>query len=84
MKISFVKYKNDLANYKMAKGLGFDVFEIDNPEDIDKTIDKLEEQKYTTIFIPNDLASFSEKMFSKYQYSDKFNIILTPSKEKDV
>ena len=84
MKISFIKYKDDLENYKIVKGLGFDVFEIDKPEEIDNKIDELEKQKYTTIFIPNNLAVFSEQLYDKYKYNDKLNIILTPTKEKDV
>lgn len=84
MKISFIKYKKDLDSYKLAKGIGMDVFEIDKPEDIDKKIEELKEQKYNTIFIPNNLASFSEEIFSKYKYSENLKIILTPSKEKDV
>lgn len=81
MKISFIKYKNDNSSYKMAKGLGMDVFEIDDPELLDKKIEELEKDEYTTIFIPNNLASFSEKLFSKYQYKENIRIILTPSKD---
>ena len=40
MKVSFIKYKNDNKSYKMAKGLGMDVFEIDSPELIDKKIEE--------------------------------------------
>ena len=50
MKVSFIKYKNDSKSYKMAKGLGMDVFEIDSPELIDKKIEELEKDEYTTIF----------------------------------
>ena len=49
MKVSFIKYKNDNKSYKMAKGLGMDVFEIDSPELIDKKIEELEKDEYTTI-----------------------------------
>ena len=62
MKVSFIKYKNDSKSYKMAKGLGMDVFEIDSPELIDKKIEELEKDEYTTIFIPNNLACFSEQI----------------------
>ena len=67
MKVSFIKYKNDNKSYKMAKGLGMDVFEIDSPELIDKKIEELEKDEYTTIFIPNNLACFSEQIYSKYK-----------------
>ena len=80
MKVSFIKYKNDNKSYKMAKGLGMDVFEIDSPELIDKKIEELEKDDYTTIFIPNNLACFSEQIYSKYKYKENIRIILTPSK----
>ena len=80
MKVSFIKYKNDSKSYKMAKGLGMDVFEIDSPELIDKKIEELEKDEYTTIFIPNNLACFSEQIYSKYKYKENIRIILTPSK----
>lgn len=82
MKISFIKYKQDVNSYKFAKGIGMDVFEIERPEDIDQKLEELEKQKYNTIFIPNNLASFSEKILSKYQYSENIKIILTPSSNK--
>ena len=66
MKVSFIKYKNDSKSYKMAKGLGMDVFEIDSPELIDKKIEELEKDEYTTIFIPNNLSCFSVQIYSKY------------------
>ena len=80
MKVSFIKYKNDSKSYKMAKGLGMDVFEIDSPELIDKKIEELEKDEYTTIFIPNNLACFSEQIYSKNKYKENIRIILTPSK----
>ena len=75
MKVSFIKYKNDNKSYKMAKGLGMDVFEIDSPELIDKKIEELEKDEYTTIFIPNNLACFSEQIYSKYKYKKYKNYI---------
>lgn len=83
MKISFIKYKEDKDTYKIAKGLGMDVFEIDTPEMLDGKIEELK-NTYNTIFIPTNLASFSEKISSKYQYSQRLKIILTPSKKCDV
>ena len=50
MKVSFIKYKNDSKSYKMAKGLGMDVFEIDSPELIDKKIEELEKDEYSGRF----------------------------------
>ena len=80
MKISFIKYDKDKESYKIAKGLGMDVFEIDNPDKIDEKIDELKANNYTTIFIPNDLASFSEKMQKRYKNDGRVSIIITPTK----
>ncbi len=81
MKVSFLKYKNDTLSYKIPKGLGMDVFEIENPEQIDNKIEELKNKKYTTIFMPSELASFSEKLINNYKYSNQLNIVITPSKK---
>ncbi len=80
MKISFIKDKNDQKNYKIPQAFGMDIYEIENPEEIDKKIEELKEKKYTTIFIPNELASFSEDIIKRYVYNPEFKIIITPSK----
>lgn len=80
MKISFIKYKKDNENYKIIKNLGFPVFEIYEPEEIDKKITELKNLNYTTIVIPNELASFSQDIIKKYLYDNSINIIITPSK----
>lgn len=80
MKISFVKQKKDKDMYKIPKGLGMDIFEIDNPNQIDSKIEELKQQNYTTICIPNYLASFSENIIKKYQRDTNFKIIITPQK----
>ena len=81
MKISFIKYTKDSQNYKIAKKLGFDVFELEEPEQIDHKIEELRSKNYSTIIMPNELASFSEKIIQKYQYDPKIKIIITQSKE---
>ena len=84
MKISFLKYKQDTESYKIAKSFGMDVFEIENPEQVDNKIEELKNNNYTTIFMPSDLAGFSEKLTQKYQYDNQLKIIITPSKTKNV
>ncbi len=81
MKVSFLKYKDDISSYKIPKGLGMDVFEIEKPEQIDNKLEELKNNNYTTIFIPSDLASFSEKLINNYKYSTQLNIVITPSKK---
>lgn len=81
MKISFIKYEKE-KNFPIAKLFGMNVEEIKEPEQIDEKIEELKKQKYTTIIIPNELASFSEKIISKYKYDNSLNIIITPTKNK--
>ena len=65
MKISFLKYKQDTENYKIAKGLGMEIFEIENVEQVDSKIQELKNARYTTVVIPSDLASFSEDIIKR-------------------
>lgn len=81
MKISFIKYEKE-QNYQIPQILGMNIEEIKEPEQIDKKIEELKQQKYTTIVIPNELASFSEKI-NKYKNNDNLNIIIIPSKRED-
>ena len=83
MKISFIKYEKDINKYNIPKLLGINVEEIKEPEDVDKKIDELKEKQYRTIVIPNELASFSEKLEKQYKYDPGINIIITPSKDKN-
>ena len=39
MKISFIKYKKDENSFRIAKGFGFDIYELESPENIDKEIE---------------------------------------------
>lgn len=78
MKVSFIKFKQDTKGYSFARNLGMDVFEIDNPEDIDIEIKKLKNKKYDTIILSNELASFSKYLYGKYDNDDKVRIIITP------
>ena len=80
MKISFLKFK-DSESYKMVKGLGFDVYEIETPDEVDLKIKELKENKYTTIILSSDLASFSEDLISKYKGDNDISIIITPTKK---
>ena len=79
MRVSFIKYEKE-KNFRIPKLIGMNVEEIKEPEQIDEKIEELKNQKYTTIIIPNELASFSEKIISKYKYDNSLNIIITPSK----
>lgn len=82
MKISLIKSKNDSNSFKMFKGLGFDVIELDDLEKTDIEIDKLVNEKYKTIILTNEVAGFSENIIKKYNKSDEINIIIAPSKRR--
>ena len=83
MKISLIKSKNDSNSFKMFKGLGFDVIELDDLEKTDIEIDKLVNEKYKTIILANEVAGFSENIIKKYNKSDEINIIIAPSKRRE-
>lgn len=79
MKVSFIKYEKE-KDYQLPKLLGMNIEEIKEPEEIDNKIEELKRQKYTTIVIPNELASFSQDIISKYKYDPTLNIVIVPSK----
>ncbi len=81
MKISFIKYEKE-NDYQIPKLLGMNIEKIKEPEEIDNKIQELKEQKYTTIIISNELASFSEKIYNQYKNDPTLNIIITPTKNK--
>ena len=65
MKFSCLKLKNDKKNFKMFKAFGFDVFEVDFPENTDKKLKELIDNKYNTIIITNELSNFSRRYYKK-------------------
>lgn len=79
MKISFLKYYKDKDSFNMLKKIGMNVIEVREPEQIDSIIENLKQEKYTSIVIQDELASFSEDIISKYQNDNNFNIIIIPN-----
>ena len=80
MAISWIKSAKDNKSFRIFKGLGMDVYEI---EDLDKTDEKIKElvnKDYNTIVISNELASFSQDIITKYNKTYDVNIIIAPSK----
>lgn len=80
MKISFIKTKQDSQFYLIPRAMGMDIYEINEPEEIDKKIEELKQNECKTIVIPDELASFSEKIVPKYQNDPDLKIIILPSK----
>ena len=76
MKISWIKTKNDNSSFKIFENLGFDVYRIDKPENIDNKIKQLIDDDCKTIILSNEIASFSNDVITKYRNSDDISIII--------
>lgn len=81
MKISWLKYKNDDISFKVPERLGFDVFRLSDPENVDEKMEELIKNNYRTIILTNELASFSDSLVKKYERNRNINIIIARSKE---
>lgn len=80
MKISWIKQEKDNQNFRVAERLGMEVYRLNNPEEIDKTMEDLVNQNYRTIVLSNEIAGFSEDIIKKYQKNKNVNIIISPRK----
>lgn len=80
MKISWIKQEKDNQNFKMAERLGMDVYRLEKPEEVDKTMEELVKKHYDMIVLSNEIAGFSEDIIKKYQKSKDINIIISPRK----
>ncbi len=80
MKFSCIKAKTDSSSFEFLQGIGAKVFELEDLEKADETIEKLANEKYTTIFLTSEVAGFSENIIKKYKNNQKINIVITPSK----
>ena len=83
MKISLIKSKNDKQSFNLAKGLGLNVVELEENEEIDDKIKKLISNHYTNIIITNEVAGFSEDIITKYRNDSNVNIYIAPSKRSN-
>lgn len=81
MKVSWVKLENDEKSFRWPENLGFDVFSIKNNDDVDNKIDELISNKYNTIIVSNDVASFSQKINREYLRNKNVNIIISKNKD---
>ena len=82
MRISWLKAKNDNRSFKFQKNLGLDVYEIEDLEQTDDKLNELVNNKYSTIILSNEGASFSSDIIKKYAKDDNINIIIAPSKKE--
>jgi vacuolar-type H+-ATPase subunit F/Vma7 len=77
MSISWLKFSKDKKTFKLFESLGMDVYEIDDLERTDEKIKELLNQKYTTIVLSNEVASFSQDIITKYSKNKDINIIIS-------
>ena len=77
MRISCIKYSKDNSSFSFFKAIGANVIELEDLEKTDEELERLVENKYKTIFISNEVASFSEDIIKKYNKNDDIRIIIT-------
>ncbi len=82
MKVSWLKLKEDNNSFKLFKNIGLDVYDVEEPESVDKKIKQLVNMDYRTIVLSNELAGFSEDIIKKYNKSQNVNIIIATSKNE--
>lgn len=76
MKISWIRSKEDEESFKMIKNLGFDVINMEEPENTDKKIEELIQNDYKIIILSNEIASFSSDIITKYKNNDEISIVI--------
>ena len=79
MKISWLRTKNDNESFKLLKNLGFEVYNVEEPENTDKKIEELVENDYKIIILSNEIASFSSDIITKYSNQDDVSIVIAPT-----
>ena len=81
MKISWIKYKNDVDSFKMPEALGFDVYKIEDPETTDEKISELIKKDYRMVVVSDEIARFSEDIIKKYNKDKNISIIIATHRE---
>jgi len=79
VRISCIKYYKDNNSFSFLKAIGANIIELNDLEKTDEELEKLVKNKYKTIFISNEVASFSEDIIKKYNKNDDIKIIITSS-----
>lgn len=80
MRFSCIRFKEDKNSFVFFEKTGMKVYELQDLEGIDKAISDLIEKNYTTIFLSNEVAGFSQDIIKKYYKNQGVNIIIAPSK----
>ena len=76
MKVSWIRGKDDFESFKVLKNLGFDVYNMEDPENTDKKIEELVNDDYNIIIISNEIASFSCDIITKYKNQEDVSIVI--------
>lgn len=79
MKVSWIRGKDDNKSFRMLKNMGFDVYNMDDPEKTDQKIEELVKDDYKIIILSNEIASFSTDIITKYQNQDEVSIVIAPT-----
>ena len=82
MKVSWIKGKNEAKSFRFFQNMGFDVYEMEDLEQVDSQIEKLVENHCHTIILSSEAAGFSEDIIRKYDKDESVNIIIAPNKEE--
>ena len=74
----YIKYKWEQTKPFLNENFGVKVVEIENAEDIDIVIENInEKENVNTIFISNEMASFSSNIFNEYKRDKNIKIIIS-------
>ena len=84
MKVSWIKLASDKKNFRLPENLGFDVFSINDNEEIDRKIDELISSNYNTIILSNEVAGFSQKINNEYTKMKNIDIIISRDKDNTI
>ena len=80
MSMAVLKFKNDNKIFKFFEIIGADVRTINDLEQTDNSIQELVNNNYTTIFLTNEVAGFSESIVKQYNKTKKVHFIIIPTK----
>lgn len=77
MKVSWLRLDNDKKSFRLPENLGFEVYSINDYDNVDKKIDELIANKYDTIIISNEIAGLSQKINKEYLQNKNINIVIS-------
>lgn len=79
MKIAMLKAKGDDNHFPILSAIGGKLIEVEDMEKTDDILRSLVEQQYTSIWLSNEVASFSQDIITKYETENGVHIFISPS-----